>query len=317
MYRANLGAPSNETSGKAINARQRQGETANMHYADNEARSLRHAGKIVLEMLPRVYDTQRELRILGEDGKPSTVTLDPQMQQAAQFKGAQLARFNPAIGTYDVSVQVGPAFGTRREEAVEALKELINGNPQMLALLGDEYVRLMDIPDADKISKRLSMLLPPQIQQAEKAEETGQQGPSPETMQVMQKSQQAIDQLKQMLQAAGEKVQELQAKANSKDAESFKAQLALKTADIDWYNAHTNRIAVLQKNAQATAQLDADTAAALDEAVRAENQRYDQFASQALDHAHQTDMTQMSADLQPEPAPSDTQEQDAPQPATQ
>lgn len=294
MYRANLGAPSNETSGKAINARQRQGETANMHYADNMARSLRHVGKIVMEMLPRVYDTQREMRLLGDDGKSSTVTLDPTMNQAAQMKGAQLARFNPTIGTYDVSVQVGPAFGTRRQEAVEALKEIIGGNPQMMALLGDEFVRLMDIPDAQRISRRLQMMLPPQVQQAEKTEETGQQGPSPEVIQVRQQAQQVVAQLKQALDQQQQQLQQLQTKANSKDAEVLKSQIAMKQLEIAWYEAHTQRLALLQKGAQASAQLDADAAAALDASVRAEQDQQYAIINKGMDHAHDLRMASLN-----------------------
>ena len=224
MYRANLGAPSNETSGKAIDSRQKQGDTANMHYTDNLARSLRQVGRILIEAIPRVYNTRRDQRILGENGKASIVTLDPEQDQAAVMKGATLASFNPAIGRYDVSVQVGPAFGTRRQEAVASLGEIINGNPQMLAMLGDVYVSLMDLPEGEKVAKRLRMSLPPEIQQAEQPDDG--EGPSPEVQQIQQQAQQQVQQVQLALEGAHQQVVELEQRV-----EQMQAELADKEAD--------------------------------------------------------------------------------------
>lgn len=237
MYRANLGAPSNETSGKAINERKMQGETANFHYSDNMSRSVRHLGRIIMEMLPNVIDTKRELRILGEDGQASTVTLDPEQSQSAIYKNpdkkSNLISFNPNVGRYDVSIQVGPAFGTRRQEAVEALQQVIGGNPQMMALLGDEFVKMMDIPGAEKIAKRMQSMLPPEAREQEG--EDGD-GPSPEVQQVMQQAQQAIQQkdmeaqqMLQQMQQMAEQLQKMQQaiedKAADRDADIQKEQI--------------------------------------------------------------------------------------------
>lgn len=248
MYRASLGAPSNETSGKAINARQRQGETANFHYSDNMSRSLRQVGRIILEMYPRVFDTKREMRILGEDGSSTTVTMDPAQPQGATMKGSHLASFNPSIGKYDITVTVGPAFGTRRQEAVEAMKEIIGGNPQMMAMLGDEFVRMMDIPGAEKIAKRLGTMLPPAVQEMEAAENQKDGAPSPEVQQVIQQAQAAIaqrdqagQQLSQQLQQALGELARLQAELADKDAdrqadverEQIKAEASVQQAQIE------------------------------------------------------------------------------------
>lgn len=248
MYRASLGAPSNETSGKAINARQRQGETANFHYSDNMSRSLRQVGRIIMEMLPVVIDTKREMRILGEDGSASSVVIDPNQAQGAVMRGNALASFNPMVGKYDVTVTVGPAFGSRRQEAVLAMQEMIGGNPQLFTMLGDEFVKMMDIPGAEKIAKRLSTMLPPQVQEMEAAENQKDGAPSPEVQQVIQQAQAAIaqrdqagQQLSQQLQQAMGELARLQAELADKEAdrqadvykEEVKAQATVQTAQIE------------------------------------------------------------------------------------
>jgi len=238
MYRANLGAPSNETSGKAIDARKMQGETANFHYSDNMSRSLRHLGKIIIEMMPRVIDTKRDMRILGDDGTHSLVTLDPSQPQAAVMKDAALVSFNPAVGKYDVAVTVGASFGTRRQEALQALTEMVNGNPQMMALMGDEIVRLMDIPQAEKISARLAAMLPSQVQQAEAA---AKGGPTPEVQAVTQQAQQAIQERDHVIQGLQQHAQQLMDAEKDKQAdrdnafriEQVKAWAEVETAKIN------------------------------------------------------------------------------------
>ena len=133
---------------------------------------------------------------------------------------------NPAIGRYDVSVQAGPAFGTRRQEAVEAMKEIIAGNPQMMALIGDEFVKMMDIPGADKIAKRLATMLPPQVQQAESAEKEGQE--SAEVLQVKQQAQAALEQQGQQMQMLMQQMQETQT-----ELQKCQQELADKSAERD------------------------------------------------------------------------------------
>ena len=314
MYRANLGAPSNETSGKAINARQSQGDTANFHYADGMARSLRHAGKIIVEMIPKVYDTRREMRILADDGGTAMVRMDPEQQQPAVMKGAQLASMNPTIGKYDVSVSAGPAFGTRRQEAVEAMKEIIGGNPQMMAMLGDEFVKMMDIPGADKIAKRLATMLPPQIQQAEAAEKEGSQ--SPEVMQVQQQAQQQMQemqaQVQEHVQGLQQELDQAKSKADSKDADMLKqqtaahqAELAAKELELAWFKAETERMGVLMKDAQASAQLSHDAAAQLDEQIAGHLDRRQQAEQADQQNALAQQSADQQAQVEQEPDPAD------------
>lgn len=131
----------------------------------NLARSIEHAGYVLIEMIPRVYDTARTLRILGEDGSVRQVRLDPSMPRSVakqQTNGSKAETIhNLNVGRYDVAVTVGPGYSTRRQEAAEGMVTLAQANPQVMSLAGDLMGRNMDWPGADKIADRLKRAIPP------------------------------------------------------------------------------------------------------------------------------------------------------------
>lgn len=229
MYNASLGEKSNEKSGKAIMARQREGDMANFHFHDNLARAIRHAGRILVDLIPKVYDTKRVVRVLGLDGTPEMAQIDPAIPEATQKIGTQSV-FNLGVGQYDVSVSVGPSYTTQRQEASEAMAQMFQGNPQLMGLIGDLFFKNQDWPGADDIAERLKLTLPPQIQQAEQAKG----GDDPKVQQVMQMAQQAMQQKDQQLQQAMQALQELDAKvkAQEQDQRIQAAELQLKAREI-------------------------------------------------------------------------------------
>ena len=217
-------------------ARQREGDMATYHYVDNLARAVRHVGRIILDMIPRIYDTQRVARILGEDGEVANATLDPSRPEAiAEFRNerGEIERiFNPNVGTYDVYTTTGPSFTTRRQEAVEAMSQMTQANPQLWQVIGDLMVKNMDWPGAEDMAKRLKAVLLPQVAETEK--EDGPQVP-PEV-------QQAIEQMQQQMQAmqqAGAQLQteneELKQKADNEARKLF----------VEAYKAKTDRLQAL------------------------------------------------------------------------
>lgn len=223
QYDASLGARGNETSGRAIMARQREGDTATYHYVDNLGRAVRHIGRIVLDMIPKIYDTQRIARILGEDGDIANVTIDPQAPQAlAKVKDdrGEIQRiFNPNIGLYDVYVSTGPSFSTRRVEAVEAMTQMVQANPQLMQVIGDQLVKNMDWPGADEMAERLKLTLMPQIQEKLAGEEGGEEQMPPQAKMAlaqMQQQVQTLDQAIQGMQAELEQTQDKQRQAELK-----------------------------------------------------------------------------------------------------
>lgn len=241
MYAASIGAEGQEKSGRAILARQKEGDTSTFHYIDNLSRSIRHAGRIIIDMIPKIYDTRRILRILGEDGEPAQATIDPAMRKPLAKVQDQTGKirkiFNPTIGTYDVSVTVGPSYNTKRMEAADAMVEMTRGNAELFPLIGDLMIRAMDWPMADEIAKRLKAMLPEQIKQLEAQD--GQDPAQAAVAQVTQQFQQEAQAFQQQAMQAITQLQEQLARAQAQ-AEDQSRKLA-----IDEYKAETERMAKL------------------------------------------------------------------------
>lgn len=159
MHDASLGARSNETSGVAIRQRQKEGDVSNYHFIDNLTRAIRCTGRIVIDIAPHVYGPRQTIRILGEDGKAQNVPLGtPTMIDGIMHT------YDLTVGKYDLIVEPGPSFSTRREEAAAAVTEFIRAAPQAAPLMMDIVARNSDWPEADKIADRLEKMLPPQLQ---------------------------------------------------------------------------------------------------------------------------------------------------------
>ena len=169
IYDAGLGAKSNETSGVAIGARQRESDVSNFHFIDNLSRAIGYAGRVLVEIIPSVYSPRQTIRILGDDMAGQVVKLSSQPMEinTASFESGEDRLYDLSVGTYDVDVKVGPSYGTQREETREFLIELMSRVPGSAAIIGDIAVEHMDFKGADKVAERLRYLLPPQIQQAE------------------------------------------------------------------------------------------------------------------------------------------------------
>lgn len=168
QYNASLGMTSNERSGKAIIARQRESDVGTYHYPDNLARAVRHIGRQLVDLIPKIYDTARVARILGEDGEPSTVKMNPDQEEPVKKimgpGGVVVDKiYNPRVGKYDVRVITGPGYATKRQEALESMAQLLQGNPQLWQVAGDLFVKNMDWPGAQDLAKRLQKMLDPKV----------------------------------------------------------------------------------------------------------------------------------------------------------
>lgn len=160
IYDASLGNRSNETSGVAIRSRQNQGEIANFHYSDNLSRAIRHLGRCILSGIPRVYDTQRVMRILGVDGKAQTVEINkPAVEKGDDGAAIHTVLNDLTVGTYDVVVTSGPAYNTAREEATDAMLQVGQNWPQIYEIAGDKIIGGMNFPGADDIGERIAKKL--------------------------------------------------------------------------------------------------------------------------------------------------------------
>ena len=163
LFDASLGAKSNETSGRAILARQREGDVSTFHFIDNLSRAIRYAGVVMVDLIPKVYTSERVMRIIGEDDSVKEVTIN----QQRETEEGLTTMYDVTTGKYDVTVSAGPSFTTKREEASMQMIEMIKVFPQAAPLIGDIVAKSLDWPGADQIAKRLQVMLPPPVQKME------------------------------------------------------------------------------------------------------------------------------------------------------
>lgn len=241
MYQATLGAPSNETSGVAIDARKQQGEAATSCFPNNLASTVAQVGKLCMSMIPRLVDTRRQMRILGIDSTPGKVIMDPKQEAAAQETPDGLT-INPNVGKYDVRVVVGTPYSTQRQQAQQAFTEMMRANPNLTPAIAPLWAGTLDIPNADKLQQVLTAMAPDPVKAILQPQGDGQ---GPTSAQLMAENQQLKQQLQQAVQIAHD------AQADADDAHAQLEQKALEHQDkgtelaIDAYNAETNRLKVI------------------------------------------------------------------------
>jgi hypothetical protein len=181
IYDASLGNKSNETSGVAIRTREQQGDTATLNYGECFALAIGHTGRILNDLIPHIYDTERTVRILGEDGEMTVMPINQQPVSDGMQPMGPTQGYNPhdmTLGSYDIVLKSGPGFTTRREEARAMMGEFIKAVPQAAPLIIDLFAAMQDWPMADKIKERLETMLPPQLQAMEAAKR-GEPPPPP------------------------------------------------------------------------------------------------------------------------------------------
>jgi hypothetical protein len=195
--------PTGNISGKALNGQQQQVDLTNYDYYDNLTRSISHTGKIILDLIPKIYDSERVMRIIGDDGKPDLITLN-------QRNAVGEVLNDVTVGEYDVVMETGPGYNSKRQEAVDSMMGMLSADPTLMQTAGDLIFRNMDFPGADTIADRLATLnplsqvdekspVPPQIQMqlAQSKQQMEQMQQQMQQMQMMIKQRQDIEQVKQ------------------------------------------------------------------------------------------------------------------------
>jgi hypothetical protein len=166
--------PQGNISGKALQGQQNQVDMTNFHYYDNLTRSIAHTGRIILDLIPKIYSAERVMRIIGDDGKPELTTINQKSGQMDE-NGIEMILNDVTVGEYDVVMETGPGYNTKRQEAVDSMMQLLAADPNLMAQAGDLIFRNMDFPGADVIADRLAAVnpmaqidekspIPPQVQ---------------------------------------------------------------------------------------------------------------------------------------------------------
>lgn len=247
QYQAQFGENENAKSGVAINARQRQGDRATYHFIDNQAKAIRFTGKILIDLIPKVYDTKRVIRIQATDGGVKNITVDvnaekpfeklpPKDGMPQKDTSAEMVEiiFNPAVGQYDVVSEVGPSYATKRQEAFNALTQIAAQNKEFMGIAGDILWKVADFPEAQVLAERWRKVIPKNI--------TGD-ALDPAIEQAMHEASAKIE---QMLATIAKMTQDLADKDKAADVNAYKAETERKTASANAhrldYEAETDRL---------------------------------------------------------------------------
>ena len=258
--------PQGVQSGKAIAGQQAQSDMTNMHYYDNLTRSIRQVGRICLDLIPKIYDTERAMRIIGADGKPEIMTIN---ERKMDEQGVNRILNDVTVGEFDVVMDTGPGYNSKRQEASDAMMQLFAAEPQLIQVAGDLLVRNMDFPGADVIADRMAVNnplaqlddmsdIPPAIQMKLKQGQAQVQALTQQLqqMQLMVKQRQDIEGVKQEAETKRElmrqttKAHDTEMRVETKahdtiiktqtqiEVEQLKAQVAILLARMDHQQAH-------------------------------------------------------------------------------
>ena len=248
QYEQTFGQQSQELSGVSIDKRIKQGNRATFHFQDAQANTVQFVGKIIIDLIPKIYDTKRIVRILGEDGSEDQIMVDPEAQQAIVQKEEEADAkvktiFNPNVGKFDVVAECGPSYDTKRAEAFDSMTKLLVAQPALSQVIGDLYMGSADFPGADKLQERMRNWIPQSILG------TGPSEQEQMMMQQLQESQAAIQALTQQL---NEKQSYLDIEKQRADIAALN-HLAIRYEDerqdsINAFKAETDRLKVILAN---------------------------------------------------------------------
>lgn len=235
MYDASLGKESNETSGRAILARQQESDTGTFDFVDSLANAMRRVGILCVELIPKVYDTERILRIKNLDGTGDFVEINKVVKD--EETGKEVVIHDLAMGKYDVTITTGASYATKRIETADSMLQFMQAVPQAAQVASDLVAENMDFNNSDAIAMRLKKQLPPQLLSAEEQEELAKNAPEPQpdpNAELLAK-QQELEQQEQALKTQQEqfKTQQAQLKVAQDEIKLAQEQIKLDTLEIE------------------------------------------------------------------------------------
>lgn len=281
IFDASLGAQGNETSGIAIQRRKQQADNANFHFHDNEARSRKRIGRILLEMIPQLDRGEKTVQVRAEDGKTKAVRINTPQPYRDDQTGEVVHHQIDQGAEYSVAIATGPSFSSAREEAFDTYSQIAQADKNFMAVAGDVLFRNMDAPGANEIADRYEQaVIPPQL----RPKKPGQQQIPPEVQQKMQVYAQTIEQLTQTVHSQAQAIEQKSAEIEGKKwmvALQEQTKLTILEAQL---NAQNSQALLKAEVARIGEQLGHFKDAVMQDAAHEHEQ-----ALQQQDHQHQAD----------------------------
>ncbi len=235
IYDPGLGNRKGDQSGRAIVALQKEGDTGSYVYIDNWTLAIAHTGTVAADLIPHTYDTERQIRIMGEDGKidlkwiNKPVGIQEMDPNTGEMITTQKIENDVTLGAYDVVMETGPSYSTRREEAKAGMVEFIRSAPEVAPAVLDIVAKGQDWPLADEFAKRCEAIAPPAIQKqiAQEKQERGESDPQPEQADPAQQAQQQAMMLDLQNKQLSNELLQAQTNVQKETAEKLQAEIAV------------------------------------------------------------------------------------------
>jgi hypothetical protein len=161
--------PGQDTQGEVVSGiaqrrRDKNTDQGHFQYYDNQTLMIAQVWRIMLEWVPHYMSERRMQRILGEDGVPKMVALNDPVEE----QGIQRIKNDVTVGRYDVVMETGPGYETKREEGAETLLGMLQSQPiaeTLMKIAPDLIFRSIDHPYMQEIADRFSAMTPDGLKQ--------------------------------------------------------------------------------------------------------------------------------------------------------
>ena len=227
IYESGLGAQGNETSGRAIIARQKEGDNGSFVFLSNMLMAIQFEGRILSDLIPHYYDAPRAAMITGLEGEHMKVMLN----QQHQGPDGKPILYDMKAGKYDTIITTGPSFASQRQETLQGMIDLMQPtmttNPNAGSVLLYEIVKNIDTVNGELLQKLIKATLPPQLQQILDQEQAAGMQDNPQFAQMRMMLEQQVQGQVQELQGT---IEQLQAELQKAQAQE-QAQIAKVEAD--------------------------------------------------------------------------------------
>jgi len=153
LYAPSLGEAQTDQRSRAILALQKQGNTSTHELVDNLAKAVEYTGQLLIDLIPKLYDTERQVSILGEDGSTQDIVLN---QKVVDRQTGETVLINDvALGKYEVISSAGPSYATKRIETLNLLTKLAEANPAFATVSSDLIAQSVDFEQSAELTKRI------------------------------------------------------------------------------------------------------------------------------------------------------------------
>lgn len=226
LYPARMGNNGDEASGRAIDARTRQGSYATYVFFNSINRAIEAGGRVINEMIPRVYDSERVMTLMMPDEGRKNITVNREVDEYGEAIENDIRK-----GTYQVRLKPGPSYEGQKEQALESLRDVLQANPATFNVIADLYAENLPLSNTLEIKNRLKTLVSPQVITAGKTGQMPNQNSLTPEQQNQAEAQQAQ---KQYMQAQIQvKQQELMLKQKQMQADIEIEQMKLEISKLE------------------------------------------------------------------------------------